>query len=218
MATYDEAALRAPSRRMRGDRGIRTADRTAGVDRGGRLEGARRDYRWGVDRDGRGEHDSAIDGRGLPRVPARPRAPARTPARLPPSRRVLGQAAHDHRVDLRLRAWTRACSARRRHPVDLRVQDLEHAALVEREGAGQHLVCHHRQRVAVGGGPDLVAGHLLRRHVRGRAGGDAGQRLDRRRLHQLGEAEVGQDRRVVSAPSSTLAGLTSRCTMPRECA
>ena len=88
---------------------------------------------------------------------------------------------------------------RRRFFVNLRVQHLQHSALIERERPGKHFVRHDRKRVAVGRGADLAARDLLGRHVCGSAGGDAGQRLDRRRLHQLGEAEIREDRVVVGA-------------------
>ena len=81
--------------------------------------------------------------------------------------------------------------------MDLRVEQLHEALAVERDDPREHLVSDGRERVAICRRTDSPAGHLLRGHVRRGSSGHAGHRLQRRPLHQLGEAEIGQDRRVV---------------------
>jgi len=103
----------------------------------------------------------------------------------------FGEAPHDDRVDLLVELWVEGARPRwiRMH---VGVQQLDHALTFERDQSREHLVGDGRQRVAIGCGPDLVAGHLLGRHVGRGAGRDAGQRRQRGALEQLRQAEVGQ--------------------------
>ena len=97
---------------------------------------------------------------------------------LPPGGGILREAAHDDRVHILsqvgvARAWGHGLA------VDLRVQQLHERLAVERDDAGEHLVCDRGQRVAVRRGSDLATRDLLGRHVGGGAGRHAGHRLQR---------------------------------------
>ena len=111
---------------------------------------------------------------------------------------TLGERSHQHRVEPVGQVVSQV--ARQRRPiVELRLNHRDGGLRLERQLPGQQPVQHDARRVEIGAAVDLVAAHLLRRHVRRRADHEAvaghplgaGDARDAE-VHHLDDAGVGQ--------------------------
>ena len=113
-----------------------------------------------------------------------------------PVGRTLREAALEHGVD----GWRQLgpAFARGRHGrVDVREQDRGVGAARERHVAGQQLVAHRGQRVAVARGCGATAAHQFRRQVGQRAEDRARPRSGRRHLAVTREPEVREQHATI---------------------
>ena len=116
-------------------------------------------------------------------------------SRLVARRRIFRQRAHQHRFQ----GWRKVRVNRTRGRwclVDMLGQHSHRCVGIEWHAAGQHFVEHHAKRVQVGTRVDRAASGLLRSHVRGGTDNKACHRQVLAIVHQLGDAEIGQQRPV----------------------
>ena len=155
----------------------------------------------------------------------RPRSPMRArPRRLPPRRsggqhrgdlgrrRPRGGLQGGHRAQCGVQG-ERQAGRDARWPVQPRRRRLHQRAGVL-PAPGQALQEHQAEGVDVGLGPDPLAAHLLRREVGGRADDVP---VPVTAVPSSARAIPKSASRGPSAPSSTFAGLRSRCTIPAPC-